>query len=97
MARYPYVSHLVCNAGVVSLCGFDWPKAILQIFTQPIVALTSPVFKLQTRGEMSVDGYGWIWQCNVFGHYVLVSLLFVFISFIWAYEQHNSFANFNPT
>ncbi len=41
---------------------------------RPIYAATYPVFKKQVTGELSEDGLGWIWQCNVFGHYVLVSM-----------------------
>ncbi|KLO19773.1 hypothetical protein SCHPADRAFT_817415 [Schizopora paradoxa] len=70
-SKYPYVSHIVCNAGVVSLTGYDWLLCIKQCCTEPIVALTSPLFKLQTVGELSVDQVGYVFQCNVFGHYVL--------------------------
>ncbi len=73
--RYPYVSHIVCNAGVVSLTGYYWWMATKQCCTEPIVALTSPLFKLQAIGERSVNDVGYVFQCNVFGHYVLVSLL----------------------
>lgn len=48
-----------------------------QLLKEPVVAVTSPVYKLQVVGELSVDGLGWVWQCNVFGHYVLVSSIFL--------------------
>ena len=54
------------------MTGLDWPVCIQQLVTEPIVALTSPLYKLQRKGERSVDGLGWVWQCNVFGHYVMV-------------------------
>ncbi|KAL5488351.1 ERG27 [Sanghuangporus weigelae] len=74
-SKYPYISHLVCNAGVASFIGYDWPLAIKQLLTDFIGAVVSPLFKIQRIGEMSEDGLGWIWQCNVFGHYVLFRLL----------------------
>ncbi|EJD00851.1 uncharacterized protein FOMMEDRAFT_21336 [Fomitiporia mediterranea MF3/22] len=74
-SKYPYVSHLVCNAGVASFIGYDWPLACKQLLTDFLGAVTSPLFKLQRIGELSEDGLGWIWQCNVFGHYMLFRLL----------------------
>ncbi|KAL5527086.1 hypothetical protein ACEPAG_5877 [Sanghuangporus baumii] len=74
-SKYPYLSHLVCNAGVASFIGYDWPLAIKQLLTDFIGAVVSPLFKIQRIGEMSEDGLGWVWQCNVFGHFVLFRLL----------------------
>jgi len=31
-----------------------------------------PSYTVQRKGVMSDDGLGWTWQCNVFGHYILV-------------------------
>lgn len=79
-SRYPYVSHMVFNAGLASFSGIDWPAAIKQIAMTPITAVTTPNFHLQHAGEMSVDGLGWVWQCNLFGHYALVSVVQAFDS-----------------
>jgi hypothetical protein len=73
-SRYPYVSHLICNAGVGSFTGINWPKAIWQICTDFMQAVTSPSYFFHTVGDLSVDGLGLIWQCNLFGHFCLVSL-----------------------
>ena len=70
---YPYVSHAIFNAGATSFCGIDWPLAVKEVLTRPVHAATFPVFKKQISGQMSADGLGLLWQCNVFGHYVLVS------------------------
>lgn len=35
-------------------------------------AITAPAFYLQHQGELSIDGLGWVWQSNLFSHYVLV-------------------------
>ncbi|KAN0097810.1 hypothetical protein V8E55_002256 [Tylopilus felleus] len=73
--NYPYVSHLVCNAGLVCFTRILWRLAIHQILTDWISALTSPKFFLQRVGDTSQDGLGWVWQCNVFGHYALFRAL----------------------
>jgi 3-keto steroid reductase len=36
--------------------------------------VTIPEYNIQRRAMMSDDGLGWVWQCNVFGHYILVRL-----------------------
>ena len=71
-ARYPYVSHLICNAGVASFAGVDYSVCFKQFFGSPVAAVSTPEYYIQRRGELSVDGLGWVWQCNVFGHYALV-------------------------
>ncbi|KAG8745779.1 hypothetical protein FRC10_007041 [Ceratobasidium sp. 414] len=73
--RFPYITHMVLNAGVGSFIGIDWPVAIYELCTGFKTAVTAPGFKIQGSGEMSDDGLGWVWQCNVFGHYVLVRAL----------------------
>jgi 3-keto steroid reductase len=75
--RYPYVSHLVCNAGVAPflnisgslLCKQIW-KNLLEFNLFEVVA--HPTYVVQSTGLTSDDGLGWVWQCNVFGHYILV-------------------------
>ena len=69
---YPYVSHLICNAGLACFKRIIWPLAFQQLLTNWISAVTTPRYYLQGVGDMSRDGLGWVWQCNVFGHYALV-------------------------
>ena len=71
--RYPYVSHLICNAGVINFKNIDWVSCLTQLAREPVQAVTAPEYYRQYVGEKSVDGFGWVWQCNVFGHYCLVS------------------------
>ncbi|KAF8629352.1 hypothetical protein AX15_003488 [Amanita polypyramis BW_CC] len=71
VSRYPYVSHLICNAGLASFDRIYWFSAIKQVILHPMNAVTRPTFYLQHKGEESVDGLGWVWQCNFFGHFVL--------------------------
>ncbi|KAI3616529.1 3-keto sterol reductase [Moniliophthora roreri] len=70
-AKYPYISHLICNAGVAPFERIIWTRALKQFAVDPMGAVTTPMFYTQTFGEISMDGYGWVWQCNLFGHYVL--------------------------
>ncbi|KAF8164871.1 3-keto sterol reductase [Crassisporium funariophilum] len=67
----PYISHLICNAGVASFKGIDWPLCIMQLIRAPMSAITAPTFYTQHVGEISGDNLGWVWQCNVFGHFAL--------------------------
>ena len=74
------MSHLVCNAGVAPFLRISWPL-FLQQFLQdtcrlkPFEFAVHPRFNIQHTSIMSEDGLGWAWQCNVFGHYIIVRLL----------------------
>lgn len=76
-SRYPYVSHVVCNAGVAPFLRISW-LLVLQQFWQdlrvfkPFEFATHPRYNIQRSAMVSDDGLGWVWQCNVFGHYVIV-------------------------
>ncbi|KAF4562438.1 hypothetical protein EYR36_011432 [Pleurotus pulmonarius] len=65
--KYPYISHVICNAGLASFIGINWTLAIRRVMTNLVDAVTNPDYNLQSWGERSVDGLGWVWQCNVFG------------------------------
>lgn len=72
MARYyPYVSHLICNAGVATYKHLDIGIFLMQCLESPLKAVQYPAFNVQKAGVTSGDGLGFVWQCNVFGHYVL--------------------------
>jgi 3-keto steroid reductase len=75
--RYPYVSHLVCNAGVAPFLRISWPLFLQQLWQdtcqlKPFEFAAHPRFNIQRSAIMSDDGLGWVWQCNVFGHYIIV-------------------------
>jgi 3-keto steroid reductase len=72
--RYPYITHLILNAGVCEIIGFDWYVAIWQFLAGPVDAVTRPQYVIQPVGFESHDGLGLVWQSNVFGHYCLVSV-----------------------
>ncbi|TFK28689.1 3-keto sterol reductase [Coprinopsis marcescibilis] len=70
-AKYPYVSHLACNAGLASFKSIDWFLALKQFLTEPVQACTAPNYYTQHQGELSADFLGFVWQCNVFSHFAL--------------------------
>ncbi|KAF7330838.1 hypothetical protein MVEN_02423100 [Mycena venus] len=73
--QYPYISHLIFNAGVANFTHIDWPRCLKQIAWNFLDGITRPQFYVQSTGEVSVDGLGWIWQSNMFSHYVLFRAL----------------------
>ncbi|KAJ7666531.1 hypothetical protein B0H17DRAFT_1089588 [Mycena rosella] len=73
--RHTYISHMIFNAGVANFTGIDWPVAMRQVVFHFVSSITKPQYNLQSAGETSEDGLGWIWQSNLFGHYVLFRAL----------------------
>ena len=45
--------------------------------------VTNPQYNVQRREVVSDDGLGWTWQCNVFGHYILVCTFRIFTRVTW--------------
>ncbi|EIW82457.1 NAD(P)-binding protein [Coniophora puteana RWD-64-598 SS2] len=73
--KYPYISHLVFNAGLACFSRINWSAAIQQLACDWVNAVTAPAFYVQDVGKLTPDHLGLVWQCNVFGHYVLFRLL----------------------
>ncbi|KAG1803395.1 NAD(P)-binding protein [Suillus subaureus] len=103
---YPYVSHLICNAGVASFVSINWLLAIKQFVMDCVEAVTAPIYYTQEVGQVSQDGLGWVWQCNVFGHYVLFRALKSHLAkyqtstgarVIWMSSHESSPIHYNPT
>jgi len=69
--KYPYISHLICNAGVATYSHLDLLVFFRQCLESPLLTIRHPAFNIQKVGVMSNDNLGFVWQCNVFGHYVL--------------------------
>lgn len=75
-SRYPYVSHLICNAGAAFFGLVDILGAIRSFIYNGIsVSITVPSYKVQSVGLVDKDGLGTIWHSNLFGHYLMVSVL----------------------
>ena len=77
------VSHLVCNAGVAPFLGISWTLLLQQLWRDMLELnvlglVTNPQYNVQRREVVSDDGLGWTWQCNVFGHYILVCTSHIF-------------------
>ncbi|WFD33459.1 3beta-hydroxysteroid 3-dehydrogenase [Malassezia cuniculi] len=73
--RYPYLTHMILNAGGASWIGVDWLRATFSMLVNLHAAVTRPTYKLQRSGEVSADGYGKVWELNVGMHYVLANRL----------------------
>ncbi|KAJ1026800.1 hypothetical protein NDA16_002097 [Ustilago loliicola] len=73
--RYSHVTHVVLNAGSSAWTGMNWFHAVWMILTQFRYAVTWPAYKMQRAGDKSDDGFGWVWQCNVGAHWILVRAL----------------------
>ncbi|GBE87210.1 hypothetical protein BKA93DRAFT_769753 [Sparassis latifolia] len=73
--EYPYISHLICNAGLATYSHVDFLVFLEQFLQSPRRAVESPRCNVQKSGVMSKDGLGFVWQCNIFGHYVLFRTL----------------------
>ncbi|KZW04404.1 hypothetical protein EXIGLDRAFT_635950 [Exidia glandulosa HHB12029] len=72
---YPYLTHLVLNAGMASFIGVNWPLCAYQILAEGYHALYRPRFKLQSPSPLTRDGLGAVWCANVFSSYILATRL----------------------
>ncbi|PIL26422.1 hypothetical protein GSI_12179 [Ganoderma sinense ZZ0214-1] len=82
--KYEYISHLILNAGTASYTHLDNMVQLYDMFAHPIFASTHPRSNVQRNGVMSDDNLGYVWQCNVFGHYCVYRSLQPLLS---AYAQ----------
>ncbi len=74
--RYEYISHLILNAGTATYSHLDTRVQLYDMFVRPFFASTHPRSNIQKNGVLSADNLGYVWQCNVFGHYCVVRLMF---------------------
>ncbi|KAJ3306726.1 hypothetical protein HDV03_004357 [Kappamyces sp. JEL0829] len=71
---------LFLNAGVMPTEGMDLLLGIKNMITRPgWVAKTGGDIMKQTTGQTTPDGLGYVFACNVFGHYALVKQLTPFL------------------
>ena len=66
-----YISHLGCNAGVASFKCINWTGCICQLIRDPLGAVSRPDYYVQYVGEVGPDNFGWVWQSNVFGVFLV--------------------------
>lgn len=70
--RYKHIDYMYVNAAQGVYSGIDWVGATVEVFKNPIEAVTNPTYKLQRVGVKSPDGMGLVFQANVFGPYYLI-------------------------
>ncbi|EGW34504.1 3-keto reductase [Spathaspora passalidarum NRRL Y-27907] len=73
--RYKHLDYFFVNAAQGVYSGIDWVAATVEVFKNPVEAVTSPTYKLQQVGRKSGDGLGLVFQANVFGPYYLIHKL----------------------
>ncbi|EJD54015.1 NAD(P)-binding protein [Auricularia subglabra TFB-10046 SS5] len=73
--QYPYITHLILNAGMASFTGVNWPVLVTQVARQGYHALYRPRFKLQDESPLTSDGLGAVWTANVLSSYILSTRL----------------------
>ena len=92
--KYEYISHLILNAGTATFSHLDKVRFIVDLARYPMFGARNPRANIQVSGVMSQDKLGYVFQCNVFGHYVLVSTLLRnlvwFGTDIWCHVQYRS-------
>ena len=76
------MTHIILNAGGGDFLGLNWAGVVKQVSTDFMGAVTAPMYKLQGLGRMSKDNLGWVWQLNVFGHYLMVRFLEFLVLFV---------------
>lgn len=57
---------------MLDLSHLDYWEATKNFFRSPIGFCTYPSYKVQHAGSTSPEGQGLTFQCNLFGHYILV-------------------------
>jgi 3-keto steroid reductase len=60
------------NAGGGPFIGLHWGATLYRISTRFLYAVTHPDYLVERTGLMTNDKLGWTWQCNVFGHFLMV-------------------------
>ena len=67
------IDFLVLNAGLMATEGIDLVKGTKNLLTRPSwVAKTGGDIMTQTVGKLTSDDLGYVFCCNLFGHYIMV-------------------------
>lgn len=78
--RYEYINYFFVNAALGLCDGINWFRAVYEVLTNPIKAMTDPDYRIQKTGLVSNDGMGYIFQANVFGTYYMIQSLISVLS-----------------
>ncbi|CAG8487818.1 10739_t:CDS:2 [Diversispora eburnea] len=82
------VNLLFCNAGILSCVYVDWWVIPYQLISNPKELFTDTKLIVQPVGNLTEEGLGETFACNIFGHYVMVSLFY----FNWLIDNSNMLA-----
>lgn len=69
------INYVYVNAALGVCSGINWFKAIREVITSPVQAVTDPHYKIQESGLRSKDDMGLVFQANVFGPYYMIRKL----------------------
>lgn len=58
LQTYPYITHLLLNAGVGPFVGINWLQCVWDVMTDPVGAFTWPAYNIEKKGLMTDDGLG---------------------------------------
>ncbi|KAG7192192.1 3-keto-steroid reductase [Scheffersomyces spartinae] len=98
--RFTKIDYLFVNAAQGVYDGIDWMEAFMEVFMNPVDAVTNPSYKKQRVGVRSEDGMGLVFQANVFGPYYFIHKLIpllkdggkiIWISSLMGLAKHLSF------
>ncbi|CAO3636564.1 unnamed protein product [Cunninghamella blakesleeana] len=70
--KYTSISHLFCNAGILSALGINWKQTLTMLLLDPVGLIEKSDATHQAVGEINEDGIGKVFAANVLGHYVMV-------------------------
>lgn len=98
--RFTKIDYLFINAAQGVYEGIDWMEAFMEVFMNPVEAVTNPTYKKQRVAVKSQDGLGLVFQANVFGPYYFIHKLIpllkgggkvIWISSLMGLAKHLSF------
>ncbi|SMN21103.1 similar to Saccharomyces cerevisiae YLR100W ERG27 3-keto sterol reductase [Maudiozyma saulgeensis] len=69
---YKEINYVYVNAALGVCSGINWFRAIQEVITNPVQAVTDPHYKIQKVGLMSKDDMGLVFEANIFGPYYLI-------------------------
>ncbi|RHZ82979.1 hypothetical protein Glove_101g44 [Diversispora epigaea] len=73
--KYDHIDLLFCNAGILSCVYVDWWIFPHQLLSNPKELFTDTKSIIQPVGNLTEEGLGETFACNIFGHYVMIHQL----------------------
>ncbi|RUS15325.1 hypothetical protein BC937DRAFT_92587 [Endogone sp. FLAS-F59071] len=85
--RFTRIDLFFCNAGILLNHGLRWDLVPTMLFTDPVGMLERADLAIQRKGELTPDGLGRSFECNLFGHYMMVIETVILTSIKGQHEQ----------